>query len=606
MSDIYKCSTIMTWCRRSSRPSALLMFTLQTVARVFLIVAFCVLSTSLLIDFEDPHLLKSREFGKWGGTFKSAMTMAELFVVLLALIGNLTGHSSLYLAFFVIHVQFLCVLSVTSGALLTFYLKLAQPDPTAPPARRERRLFCCHLYPVLAAQKLKSQFNITDWSALKVDDGSCWRGVCPKSPTLECVAGKYRSSSAVCNNVQHPHWGAAHAPFQWLTPACLRGRSERMNGEGRGYDLNKNPSTLDEYAAAAGFFFVALRPDTLAQSTDRQHLSALFGNPALLYEPNGMQTAVRSAEITGLSPYTTVREHCGLPCPRSFDDLRPLLRNPEDVEKLEEVYATVDDGDLFVLGLAERPERGALVGPTFTCILREQFSRVKHGDRFWYSNGDLGPSGFSDEQLAEIRKTTFASIVCANVKEASTLRAPGRVSGHPLPSARTISIHVHDDNQHEDAHFSHMLMQFGQLLDHDFTHSPLSRGARATRSSTVPPAEMQFNRHASKAVRNHLFQILGGPNAPIHCADMPTVDLSHWSDHPFCTVRNTTVPLGQTKSVSPCVTCTCTAEGVSRANATQCPLWIAGTSLRDHPLEAIKQDTVCMIQCSAHLRRAKA
>ncbi|KAI6222979.1 hypothetical protein M3Y99_01476300 [Aphelenchoides fujianensis] len=128
MSDIYKCSTIMTVVpeKQPSKCSS----HVHTVARVFLIVAFCVLSTSLLIDFEDPHLLKSREFGKWGGTFKSAMTMAELFVVLLALIGNLTGHSSLYLAFFVIHVQFLCVLSVTSGALLTFYLKLAQPDPT--------------------------------------------------------------------------------------------------------------------------------------------------------------------------------------------------------------------------------------------------------------------------------------------------------------------------------------------------------------------------------------------------------------------------------------------------------------------------------------------
>ncbi|KAI6205115.1 hypothetical protein M3Y94_00756000 [Aphelenchoides besseyi] len=101
---------------------------IHIVARVFLIVGFCVLLTSLLIDYENTDFIRSREFGKWGGTFTQAMTMAESFVVLLALIGNLAGHSSLYLAFFVIHVQFLCVLSVTSGALLTFYLNLNRKD----------------------------------------------------------------------------------------------------------------------------------------------------------------------------------------------------------------------------------------------------------------------------------------------------------------------------------------------------------------------------------------------------------------------------------------------------------------------------------------------
>ncbi|KAI6173259.1 hypothetical protein M3Y98_01062600 [Aphelenchoides besseyi] len=101
---------------------------IHIVARVFLIVGLCVLLTSLLIDYENTDFIRSREFGKWGGTFTQAMNMAESFVVLLALIGNLAGHSSLYLAFFVIHVQFLCVLAVTSCALLTFYLNLERKD----------------------------------------------------------------------------------------------------------------------------------------------------------------------------------------------------------------------------------------------------------------------------------------------------------------------------------------------------------------------------------------------------------------------------------------------------------------------------------------------
>jgi hypothetical protein len=50
------------------------------------------------------------------------------------------------------------------------------------------------------------------------------------------------------------------------------------------------------------------------------------------------------------------------------------------------------------------------------------------------------------------------------------------VTGNPLPSPRKISVKIHDDKHNEDIHFSHLLMQFGQLLDHDITHSPLSRG----------------------------------------------------------------------------------------------------------------------------------
>jgi peroxidase len=51
------------------------------------------------------------------------------------------------------------------------------------------------------------------------------------------------------------------------------------------------------------------------------------------------------------------------------------------------VYDTVDDIDLFIAGVSERPAKGAMVGPIFQCIIADQFLRLKRGDRYFY---DLG------------------------------------------------------------------------------------------------------------------------------------------------------------------------------------------------------------------------
>jgi hypothetical protein len=83
----------------------------------------------------------------------------------------------------------------------------------------------------------------------------------------------------------------------------------------------------------------------------------------------------------GLAGYNQVRSEIGLRPVRRFRQINP---DPAVQARLESAYPTVDDIDLWVGGLAEPHVRRAVVGPTFHAILKDQFERVRDGDRFWY------------------------------------------------------------------------------------------------------------------------------------------------------------------------------------------------------------------------------
>ena len=86
------------------------------------------------------------------------------------------------------------------------------------------------------------------------------------------------------------------------------------------------------------------------------------------------------------------------------------------------MYEHVDDIDLFTGGMAEKPVVGGIVGPTFACIIGQQFLNLRQGDRwvgsrpaavlsraccrFWYETGSH-PGAFSPGQLQEIRKSRY-------------------------------------------------------------------------------------------------------------------------------------------------------------------------------------------------------
>ncbi|XP_071037889.1 chorion peroxidase-like [Parasteatoda tepidariorum] len=95
--------------------------------------------------------------------------------------------------------------------------------------------------------------------------------------------------------------------------------------------------------------------------------------------------------------------------------------NIDDKKKALLHQRSVNDIDLWTIGIAEYPLPGAIVGPTFACLIGEQFANIRRGDRFWYENHGW-PSTFSPEQLQEIRKLRLARILCDNADEMLTVQ----------------------------------------------------------------------------------------------------------------------------------------------------------------------------------------
>ncbi|CAG7729964.1 unnamed protein product [Allacma fusca] len=122
----------------------------------------------------------------------------------------------------------------------------------------------------------------------------------------------------------------------------------------------------------------------------------------------------------GLPSYNEYRDLCRLGKARDFADLQPVV-SPRKIPLLEQIYESVDDIDLFIGGIFETPLEGALVGPTFVCIIGDQFVRAQKADRFFYSNGGE-PHSFNSAQLHEIRGVSMSRILCDNSDEIRSIQ----------------------------------------------------------------------------------------------------------------------------------------------------------------------------------------
>ncbi|XP_053983298.1 peroxidase-like isoform X3 [Hylaeus volcanicus] len=114
----------------------------------------------------------------------------------------------------------------------------------------------------------------------------------------------------------------------------------------------------------------------------------------------------------GLPGYNHYRKFCGLPAAKNFDDFLDYIPQ-EMIKKLRTLYAHPNDVDLIIGGMAERSADDGLLGPTFRCLIFEQFARTRRTDRYFYDSV-FQPYPFTTEQMEEIQNVTLARIFCDN------------------------------------------------------------------------------------------------------------------------------------------------------------------------------------------------
>ncbi|GMT14395.1 hypothetical protein PFISCL1PPCAC_5692, partial [Pristionchus fissidentatus] len=123
----------------------------------------------------------------------------------------------------------------------------------------------------------------------------------------------------------------------------------------------------------------------------------------------------------GLQSYNHYRKLCNLRALQSFDEWTEV--SDQDVRKrVSELYSSPEELDLYTGGILEEPADNSLVGPTFACIISEQFVRLREGDRHYWEN----PSTFTQEQREALTKVSLSWIIC------STSDRMDRISSHPF------------------------------------------------------------------------------------------------------------------------------------------------------------------------------
>ncbi|XP_034665646.1 chorion peroxidase [Drosophila subobscura] len=270
----------------------------------------------------------------------------------------------------------------------------------------------------------------------------------------------------------------AHITYNEFLPVLLGRNLTRAKGllpsshnleEPDSYDPQVDPSIANCFAAAAFRFAHTLLPGLFNVSRDNStpeamELHKMLFNPFSLWNEHGIDHALYTAantpvmrvdrffslEVTqklfegnpddpvplcgldlvslniqrgrdhGIPAYPVFRRHCRLPPVDTWEQMAQAVDN-STLASIKQIYESPQDVDVYTGAVSEPPLEGAIFGPLLSCMVSDQFLRLKLGDSHWYER-KIGPQRFSKGQLAEIYKTSLAAIICRNSDNITRVR----------------------------------------------------------------------------------------------------------------------------------------------------------------------------------------
>lgn len=157
-------------------------------------------------------------------------------------------------------------------------------------------------------------------------------------------------------------------------------------------------------------FFAGLAAEVMQEIDTRiidDVRSFLFGPPSATNLLDLASLNIQRGRDHGLPHYNQCRIDLGLKPKECFDD---ITDNKKIAKALEKVYGNIDCIDPWIGALAENYHAEANVGELIFVVLKDQFERLRDGDRFWYENDPA----LSQAERDELKDTSLADVIMRN------------------------------------------------------------------------------------------------------------------------------------------------------------------------------------------------
>jgi len=135
--------------------------------------------------------------------------------------------------------------------------------------------------------------------------------------------------------------------------------------------------------------------------------SFLFGAPTAKNMLDLAALNIQRGRDHGLPDYNQCRIDLGLKAKDCFKD---ITCDKKLAKALEKIYEDIGNIDPWVGGLAEDFHNEANIGELIFIVLKDQFERLRDGDRFWYENDPA----FSDTDRTSLKNTRLSDVILRN------------------------------------------------------------------------------------------------------------------------------------------------------------------------------------------------